>query len=468
MRLLIFTCIVSGLAAGLAACRSVPFDPQRPYNPGERSAGVSAPKPPALSLGTVARETGIPVQKLETAVQEVQLDAPRWLAAVEGSKAWQPAEDELLTGGDLERAAGEVLKALSREELLLLAEKLSGMGMDDLRAWFKRHRGRLRWGQGGSIRVSQVLDVLRALRYESGLLDLQGEEPAFYQEALVEPVFPGLEEPRWLYQGTRDGLPQAQGWLFFQGAPGAGDGPRSDGASVFLDTGPSETVQAGFFTGDPLGVFRHPDLPLLDRHTGFVIRVTLRLAREEHLREDRAGLSLLVTCSDLAAVEAGFWMDQAWLQEDRAPLFDQSHGEGAAIDLSAWTELDLVIQGGHCALVVGPRVLLKSPLKNYTSSGQDVYKIPDFVFIGDNTRSASCAFQLGSVRILPLQMYLRQWSVAGFEVIKQGAVLGAASSGGPPAVSVTAPIPVPVPDHTDPQPDFSRGNQPAAHARDYP
>jgi hypothetical protein len=138
----------------------------------------------------------------------------------------------------------------------------------------------------------------------------------------------------------------------------------------------------------------HPGLPRLDRERGFTMHFSLAVDREEHVRDDRAGLSLVIVCTDLMAVELSFWDDRVWIQDDAAPLFEGSRGEGVRRTGSRLTDYDLWIAGSHYELLADGKPVLSGRLRDYSAFGRYPYDRPNFLFIGDNTGSAAAASRL--------------------------------------------------------------------------
>lgn len=158
--------------------------------------------------------------------------------------------------------------------------------------------------------------------------------------------------------------------------------------------------------------------PALDRSTGYQLGFDLQLRDERHASPHRAGFSITVIGHDLLGIEIGFQQALAGGQAD-ARVFAQHDGSGgtalftrgessdAAQVLAALAERQrwlLDVQGDAYALRVasGGAVLLTGQLRNYTTStgtGSNAYRTPSFLFVGDNTGSASAAWQLSQVAI---------------------------------------------------------------------
>ncbi|MFN0069821.1 MAG: hypothetical protein ACKVYV_19565 [Limisphaerales bacterium] len=197
---------------------------------------------------------------------------------------------------------------------------------------------------------------------------------------------------RIYYEGSKPGSPSQQGLVFltqpFVGA-GAVQGATNGGWS--LDSRPRMASQAGWFSRLP---FNSPDgEPAMDRAAGFQVSFILQLVAEEHASTDRAGFSVIALASDTWGIELGFWTNAVWAQS--GPDFQRA--EEAAFDTTAAPQrYDVAIRGDRYALHAGGRPVLEGPLRNYASFGVP-YNAPRFVFVGDDTSSASAKFTLGRV-----------------------------------------------------------------------
>lgn len=191
-------------------------------------------------------------------------------------------------------------------------------------------------------------------------------------------------------------------------------------------------------TGGYIGVSSHPALlalvaglppvnaafPVLDRSVGFRVSFHLTLPDEQHLRAERAGVSITVVTSDRQAIELGFQhalLDAGTLAlTPDAGVFAQNDGSGAApiftrgerggtdaATLAALTDgarWMLDVQGNSYTLwregAAAP--VLQGALRDYsaaTGAGTNAYRTPNFLFIGDNTTSATAAWTLDAVEI---------------------------------------------------------------------
>lgn len=151
--------------------------------------------------------------------------------------------------------------------------------------------------------------------------------------------------------------------------------------------------------GEAAGYARRLDPPL-DRRAGFNVLLRFRLPREVHVRDDRAGFSVTVLDADRRGIELGFWRDQVFAQADQ-PLFTRAESAPHPFDAEP-VELTLSVRADRYHLFVNRTVVLTGPLRDYTAftGFPDVYEIPNFIFLGDNTTSAAVEVELFSVALI--------------------------------------------------------------------
>lgn len=208
-----------------------------------------------------------------------------------------------------------------------------------------------------------------------------------------------------LYDGALGGTPDSQ-LMIYQGIGGV---QSSTNGVTTLNTTLSSAVQAGYQPKP--GV-----LPSLDRAQGFTLQFTTQLISESHSNsdrnndaiDDRAGFSVIALASDQRGIELGFWSDRIWAQAGGGAgdgaLFTQA--EGAPIDTTVTRTYELAIQGTTYRLSSGNTVILSGPLRNYSSFGVP-YSLGNFIFLGDNTTSASAIVRISSILATPMPQQYR-------------------------------------------------------------
>ena len=218
--------------------------------------------------------------------------------------------------------------------------------------------------------------------------------------------------PAWahaqvLYDPAVGTLPSAQGWSFLA-LPGPATPLLVDGTTR-LGTTIANAVHAGYSRLAPAP---------LDRTKGFTLRFTLQVEAEAHANTNRAGVSLILLAADKRGLELAFWTNRIWVQAD-LPLFTQA--EGAAFDTTAAVAYELQFAGDAYSFRAGGVTVLTGPLRDYSafSGFPDVYETPNFLFLGDDTGSASGILRLGRVElvtaVVPPALAIRPLPV-GFEL----------------------------------------------------
>jgi len=197
-----------------------------------------------------------------------------------------------------------------------------------------------------------------------------------------------------LYDPGSGQFPDGSSWGWAYSAQS--DSNSSDARSIdaaagrtTLDTTANNDIRAGYALTSPV-------LPSLDRAVGFTLSLGLQVLDEAHASADRAGFSLIVLTSDRRGIELGFWNDRVWAQAEGF-----THAEEALFDTTAATAYDLAIQGNAYTLFADGSARLTGSLRDYSGSGMLPYILPNFVFLGDNTRSARGSIALGSVIYRP-------------------------------------------------------------------
>lgn len=169
---------------------------------------------------------------------------------------------------------------------------------------------------------------------------------------------------------------------------------------------------AGFFTHNPFGGGQlHPQASVLDRQSGFDLEFYLALTSESHAHANRGGFSVIVIAADGLGVEIAFWMDEIWTYDDdqasMANLF--THAEGVAQLPSAMQtsrRYNLTCYQDNYGLSIDGTLVLTGPLRDYRNFAGvtvpifgvlDPYEVPNMIFLGDDTGSASSTATIGRV-----------------------------------------------------------------------
>lgn len=210
-----------------------------------------------------------------------------------------------------------------------------------------------------------------------------------------------------LYDNTLGNAPNNQDWMTFIGAGSVtqlGDGIELD-TRTFLGF-PAPQLAAGYFnhnldaTPDQWSLV-NPAFPVLDAGEGFTLGFEMRMLDEDHLTADRAGFSVILLDQNNLGVELGFWEDRIWAQS--GPGFTQDPVERVDFTTTLGPRIlyELTILGADYFLAADGAEILSGSVKDYSpaSPNPDPYGTPNFVFLGDDTGSASAQFELGRITL---------------------------------------------------------------------
>jgi hypothetical protein len=301
---------------------------------------------------------------------------------------------------------------IGKNEGQAILSAVTGMQPHQLKEWLLKNGHLIPKNQDGTYSQETLAMSLLMLR-QGGTIDRHALQATVAQNGprkrVLGPLYP-------LYEVKKGGLPEDQDWWYLTD-PMAGKATQMVvNAGVRLDTTRERKDKAGFFTEDPISgeMYRHPAMPMVNRDQGFTVRFDLHLLKEKHVRDDRAGFSIILLGQDLTGIELGFWEGRIWAQADNGkPIFQDSRAESCRYDTTAdRVRYEVTLFRDDYLVRVGNQTLLKGPLRNYAHYGGFPYDTPNFLFLGDNTTSASAAFELGGVELEELG------------VLKASAVLG--------------------------------------------
>ena len=214
-----------------------------------------------------------------------------------------------------------------------------------------------------------------------------------------------------LYDGSLNigsGLPGDQEFLYISDSAAATQ-TFASGVTT-LDTTLTQTISAGYFHN----YFLAPKPTLLNQNTGFTVKFTAQVVSEDHTDSDkngdaigdRAGFSIIAISSDKKGIELGFWENEIWAQEGGTSPNLFTYAEGAAFDTtSALHPYELTVLGDYYSLSVSRTFILSGTVRDYTAFAPpnpllDVYELPNFIFLGDDTSSASADIKLAYVSVI--------------------------------------------------------------------
>jgi len=224
-----------------------------------------------------------------------------------------------------------------------------------------------------------------------------------------------------LYNPNVARVPSSQGFITFAST-------SLSGASQSLVTGSTRlrtdlnsanpaAARAGYSSHLPLLPIKlNSSFPVLDRSKGFALRVALKVNSETHGGQtSRAGFSITLIGSDLRGIELGFWTNAVFAQNGGAAGTLFSRGEQALMNTTTSRVYEVLVVGDTYLLcaddpgVVTSRrtVILSGAIRDYSAFQPSLagvpyspYITPDFLFLGDNTASASADVNLGAVSLL--------------------------------------------------------------------
>jgi hypothetical protein len=191
-----------------------------------------------------------------------------------------------------------------------------------------------------------------------------------------------------LFDAAWNTLPASQGWTF--GALGPAGQTLTNG-SVELDSTVPGAIQAGYTRIAPSP---------LNRTNGFTFLFSAQVRTENHSSPNRAGFSVIVLGADKLGIELGFWTNLIFAQA-QTPLF--THAEDVSFTTSTGhVNYTLTFQAAHYVLRADGILILTGPLRDYSAftGFPDVYETPNFLFLGDDTSSATAVAGIRRVALV--------------------------------------------------------------------
>ncbi len=200
-----------------------------------------------------------------------------------------------------------------------------------------------------------------------------------------------------LYAGTLGTLPARQGWLAYSSLGGAWQTLVPGATTLTTSFG-----AAGYANHQPLQpVLVNAAFPSLNRSQSYRVSFQLALNSESHSNNNRAGLSLTAISQDLQGIELGFWVNRIWAQRQG---FTQNPNESVPFPNQTLVSYDLLVVDNSYYLSANHRLILKGNLQDYsafpaTGLPYNPYGTPNFLFLGDNTRSADARITLARMGV---------------------------------------------------------------------
>jgi hypothetical protein len=207
-----------------------------------------------------------------------------------------------------------------------------------------------------------------------------------------------------LYDGSSGVMPDHVSWRWIYGSSPLEFPPTSESFAsgvTTLDTSSGMDKRAGYFSEitEPIHL-KNPNVPALDRTTGYRVRFNMQLDCETHVFtdrngdcvSDRGGWSIIALSSDKKGVEIAFWESQAFAYDyvdvgGGVMAFVHAESTSGFDPTAGMTSYGLVIAGSSYTLSANGSAVLAGPLRDYSAEGHP-YTIPSFLFLGDDTSSA--------------------------------------------------------------------------------
>jgi hypothetical protein len=203
-----------------------------------------------------------------------------------------------------------------------------------------------------------------------------------------------------LYDGSLGTTPNAQGWIAYADNQPLDYYTTGAGATT-LDTTANNDVRAGFSSHTIFGSLVNSGFPSLDRAAGFGLRIDVKINSESHTSTHRAGFSIILLDQEAKGIELGFWANEVWAQHDGTTGTLHTKGETVAFDTTAAiTPYLLSIVDNTYTLTAPGMTPLSGSIRDYSAAGAP-YVTANYLFIGDNTTSASGSATFSYVSIVP-------------------------------------------------------------------
>ncbi|MFW6731379.1 MAG: calcium-binding protein [Synechococcus sp.] len=209
-----------------------------------------------------------------------------------------------------------------------------------------------------------------------------------------------------LYKASTDKPPSQQGWLEF-GASLQGSEALTPPHGTLLTS--SMFGVAGYSNHSKASpVLINSGFPALDQTLGFKLDFRLRIISESHNNAiNRAGFSVIILDHSVIpkGIELGFWANSIFSQAGGSKPFQAVADRINGVNTNLATNYSLRILNDNYFLFGNNKLLLSGALQTYglfpnpPGSPYNPYMTKDFLFLGDNTSSASANVELGSIAV---------------------------------------------------------------------
>lgn len=248
-------------------------------------------------------------------------------------------------------------------------------------------------GRGGSRLAQRFGQAVVLLTVLLGGQVLRGGviEETLY-DGTVQETTPDLYTPTWLAFG---------GFSTNQAYDSVNDATR-------LNTTSFVSIMGGYANHSPAGQLVNAGFPELNRQLGYKIAFSLRMVSESLTSASRAGFSIIAVGSDAASgvassIEIGFQSGRVFSQSDDFGLAVADENTSFNPVGSNFINYELAVYGSSYQLTADANVILTGTLHDHFDHNINwpvsPYQIPNFLFLGDDTTSASAEILLRSVKV---------------------------------------------------------------------
>ena len=207
-----------------------------------------------------------------------------------------------------------------------------------------------------------------------------------------------------LYDGTSGVLPDAGAnpYLHFRTIGGAVT-TASNGVTT-LDTSSTQAIYAGYANYQNTTLLT----PTLDSNAGYTLSFTIKINSQTNSNPFRAGFSTIVLGNDNKGIEIGF-RGKRYFSPNPTKIFNsilaseqKTYPSGI---LGIQTTYALAVKNNAYSLSSGGTELFSGGLRDYTAATlapqiPNVYKIPNFIFLGDDSSSAGASVDIKDITLI--------------------------------------------------------------------
>lgn len=215
-----------------------------------------------------------------------------------------------------------------------------------------------------------------------------------------------------IYDGAAGTTPNSYTSTPYLNFGNIGGTQTASGGVTNLDTSSSESIRAGYANYNNSGLVNSL-FPVLDNNAGYTLSFTIKVNSQTNNGSNgdyRAGFSAIVLGSDKKGIELGFrnpntkFANISDIFSQNSAAFNTPGERNASLGgiLSNLNTYNLTVLGNGYTLTNGGNTLLSGLLRDYTGAVgllTDVYRTPNFIFLGDNTTSAGANVDIQSITL---------------------------------------------------------------------